>query len=182
MITIQTKGRKHTNGWFTLDRVWEEINPDQTSNDLKKGNFEINICPEYLNREVVEIAETMNHEMVHYYNKLSEIKDANGKIHNKKFKLQAEKVGLECIKDPKVGWVTGPTAAFAEYVGFTLKPNKEAFAYFRQIQIKDSETKEKEKKIFKYTCPMCDAEIKAKKEMNIICGKCNEKFMMEDVD
>ena len=37
----------------------------------------------------------------------------------------------------------------------------------------------KEKKTFKYVCPTCGDEIKAKPEKHIICGECECQFVME---
>ena len=74
MITIQAAKKSGLMGWFVPEKVWGVSKGD----DAKKteDNYEINISAEYLNRSVDEIIETLNHEMVHYFNKLSEIADS----------------------------------------------------------------------------------------------------------
>lgn len=172
MITIQRTKRSGNLGWFTLDKIWERKNADDK-------RYEINICAEYLNGEVYDIVDTLQHEMVHYANKIAEIKDCNGQIHNKKFKSLAEQVGLIVEKSKKYGYGhTRCSDEFKKFIDEVIKPNVECFSYFRNLIIK--EKKSTEKKIFTYVCPQCNEKVKAKAEKHIICGECGCDFEMQE--
>lgn len=178
IITIQANrsSRSQSYGWFTLTKVW--IN----QNNEEEKYHEINICPEYLCRNTTEIAATLAHEMVHFYNQLREVKDSSDKVHNKKFKNEAEQRGLLCHKDPKVGWVTTPTTEFVTYVSEEVRPNNDSFAYFRQIPPAIASDKETKKTVFKYKCPECELEVKGKKDIDVMCGKCEVHLEIEEED
>lgn len=188
VITIQkTKGLAL--GHFTLDKVWRnkqnvEENDITMSNEDETAYYEINIDPRWFcNRSAVEIVETLIHEMCHYYNKLSDIKDCNGNIHNKKFKSLAESVGLIVKKGKSVGYgYTSLSDELKEYVKEIIKPNEQSFEYFRDSVIKGGTNKPKTKKLFKYTCPDCGQIVKGKKDIIVKCGLCNVEMEMEDTE
>jgi hypothetical protein len=172
VITIQKTKRSGNLGWFTLDKVWK----NKQSED---NRYEINLCAEYLNRTLYEIVCTLHHEMVHQANKMSEIKDCNGQIHNKKFKTLAESVGLIVEKSKKYGFGhTKCSDALKEFIDNTIKPDEKCFEYFRNIS-EDNKPK-KDKTIFTYICPICNEKIKAKADRNILCGECNSQFEMQE--
>ena len=172
MITIQKTKRSGNLGWFTLDKVWK----DKKSEDKR---YEINICAEYLSRDLYELMDTLQHEMVHYANKISEIKDCNGQVHNKKFKTLAESVGLLVEKSKKYGYGhTTCSDKFKEFIDNIITPNIECFNYFRNVPLK--ETVSKEKTQFTYICPKCDEKVKAKIDKNIICGECQCNFEIKE--
>jgi predicted SprT family Zn-dependent metalloprotease len=176
IITIQSAGRKAAYGWFTTHKVWEKV--DGNEDDHK---YEINICAEHLTRNMVDIAETLQHEMVHYYNKLSDIKDHSDNVHNKRFKFQAERAGLNVAHAPKYGWgYTSATDEFTKFIENEVKPDPKCFSYFRVPKSIANDKKETEKKTFKYTCSNCNQEIKGKKGVVAICGICNVPFDMEE--
>jgi hypothetical protein len=83
---IPNKGRARYLGWFF-------------SNRWKQGEdviHEINIAPDFLDRKVEEIAETLIHEITHLKNNILNIKDCNHQqYHTKAFKKQAEAFGLK---------------------------------------------------------------------------------------
>lgn len=188
VITIQkTKGLAL--GHFTLDKVWRnkqnvEENDITMSNEDETAYYEINIDPRWFcNRSAVEIVETLLHEMCHYYNKLSDIKDCNGNIHNKKFKSLAESVGLIVEKGKSVGYgYTSLSDELKEYIKEIIKPNEQSFEYFRDSVIKGGTNKPKTKKLFKYTCPDCGQIVKGKKDIIVKCGLCNVEMEMEDIE
>jgi hypothetical protein len=174
MITIQKTKRSGNLGWFSLDKVWANKNTEDRKH-------EINICAEYLNGEAYDIVDTLQHETVHYANKMLDIKDCNGQVHNKKFKNLAEQVGLIVEKSKKYGYGhTGCSDEFKEFIDETIKPNMNCFAYFRNVPPNEKKVTS-EKKTFKYICPICGAEVKAKKDKNIVCGECETQFKMEAV-
>ena len=82
-ITVSPDGGRGAYGWCSVYEIW------QASGEAYR---EINICAEYIDRPIGEVAATMLHEMAHLYNLTHEIKDVsnNGYYHNKKFKETAE--------------------------------------------------------------------------------------------
>ena len=179
VITIQkTKGS--TLGHFTLSKVWKDKNDEESE---ENAFYEINVDPRWFNnRTPADVAETLLHEMCHYYNKMNEIKDCSGNIHNKKFKKSAENVGLVVEKGKSVGWgYTSMSDALKAYMNEVVKPNDAAFEYFRSSPIKLSGgSGGRKKNVFKYTCPECGAEVKGKRDMVIKCGLCDVEMNMED--
>lgn len=172
MITIQKTKRSGNLGWFTLDKVWEK-------KDTEEKRYEINICAEYLSMELHEIVCTLQHEMVHYANKIAEIKDCNGQVHNKKFKVLAEQVGLIVEKSKKYGYGhTSCSDGFKKFIDEVIKPNADSFTYFRNVPPKEKE--KKEKTTFTYICPKCENKVKAKADKNIVCGDCKCNFKMQE--
>jgi DNA-directed RNA polymerase subunit RPC12/RpoP len=172
MITIQKTKRSGNLGWFTLDRVWEK-------KDTEDKRFEINICAEYLGRDMYDVVDTLQHEMVHYANKISDVKDCNGQVHNKKFKTLAESVGLIVEKSKKYGYGhTTCSDQFKKFIDESIQPNIECFAYFRNVPPKENTPKEKTQ--FTYICPNCEEKIKAKADKHIICGDCQVEFIMKE--
>lgn len=175
MITIQ-KSRANSLGHFTLYKAWKKTEgKDEEENSL----YEININPVNLNRPTSGIVSTLHHEMVHYLNKLNDVKDCNSQKHNKKFKALAESVGLICEKSDKYGWgFTAPDDELLSYIEDVIKPDPEAFEYFRVGGVK-KEAKPREKRTFEYRCPNCGLAVKAKINKAIKCGSCNVDLIME---
>jgi predicted SprT family Zn-dependent metalloprotease len=172
-ITIQ-KSRANNLGHFTLSKIWKN---EETGDSL----YEININPVNLNRSVVEISATLLHEMIHYYNKVNDIKDATNNVHNKKFKRAAEERDLIVTKGKSVGWgYTEPTDEFINWIKENVNPDEDCFKYFMSIPQIEKEDKTTNKKIFKYTCPKCGMEAKAKPEMKLFCGFCKVELEMEE--
>jgi len=179
VITIQ-KTRGNVLGHFTVDRTWRDKNDVESE---ETSYYEINIDPRWFNtRTPADVAETLLHEMCHYYNKMNDIKDCSGNVHNKKFKSSAEKVGLVVEKGKGVGYgYTSMSEALEAYMNEVVKPNEEAFEYFRSVPMKPSSGGGGRKKsVFKYTCPDCGAEVKGKRDMTIKCGICDVVMKMED--
>ena len=182
VITIQkTKGR--TLGHFTLDRTWKDKNNEESE---ETSYYEINVNPRWFNtRTPADVAETLLHEMCHYYNKVNDIKDCSGNVHNKKFKASAEKVGLIVEKGKGVGYgYTSMSEELRAYMDEVVNPSEEAFEYFRSTPMKPSGGSGggRKKSVFKYTCPDCGAEVKGKRDMIIKCGLCDVEMKMEDVE
>lgn len=181
VITIQ-KTRGSTLGHFTLNRTWRDKNNEE---DEETSYYEINIDPRWFNsRTPADVAETLLHEMCHYYNKMNDIKDCSGNVHNKKFKKSAENVGLVVERGKSVGWgYTSMSDELRAYMNDVVKPNDKAFEYFRSSPVKGSgDGGTRKKSVFKYTCPECGAEVKGKRDMTIKCGICDVVMDMEDVE
>lgn len=185
VITIQkTKGI--TLGHFTVDKVWKDkkvLETNESTTEEPEAYYEINIDPRWFgNRSAEEIVETLLHEMVHYCNKVNEIKDCSGNVHNKKFKTLAEAVGLVVEKEKSVGWgYTSLSDELKEYIQTNIKPDENAFEYFRAGITVKPKIKRK-KTLFKYTCPECKQIAKGKKDIAIKCGNCDVVMEMEEVE
>lgn len=189
VITIQkTRG---SYGHVTVFRTWK-------SND--KTYRELNVNPEYLDRELIEILCTIEHEMVHIYNLQNGIKDVsnNGAYHNQKFKEKAESIGLKIDCVPVYGWtLTSPTIetfVFCEELKKELKIDHIGIYALRK-DLENTQGKENtdtEKKggnntsdgnkirtssTRKYKCPCCGLKIRATKIVKVICAECNEIFV-----
>jgi len=95
VITIAPAGRRNAMGWHSKNR-WSIGEHALT---------EINLCPEYFERPVEEVLETLIHEMVHMSNAQDGIKDCNAQQrHNKKFLVRCVIMGLTCEKMGRFGF------------------------------------------------------------------------------
>lgn len=74
-ITVSSDGGRGVYGWCSVYEIW------QASGEAYR---EINICAEYIDRPIGEVAAIMLHEMAHLYHLAHEIKDVsnNGYFHN----------------------------------------------------------------------------------------------------
>lgn len=167
VITVQRDERNKTNGWFSLQKVWKE-------NDKDDGDYELNITAQQLNRPVNEIAATMIHEMCHHYAKVNNMQDCSrsGTYHNKLFKRIAEIHGLNVECMPTIGWShTTLTPTTAKLIAAFVKDNPETLIYrspvFKGQSVKSTSTR-------KYECPCCHNSVRATKQLNIVCGDCNQ--------
>lgn len=176
MITIQTNSFRNSNimGWCSTDPIW--IYKDESKKDVKR--WEINICAETLKNDILSIAETLQHEIVHLANAQNEIVDCKKGKHNEHFKNLAEKVDLKVEKRRGVGWgITEPTENFIIFV-VGLKIDSSVFDCYRDLILK--EKIKRKKKMFKYICPGCKETIKAKMGINVMCEDCNQEFIFND--
>lgn len=176
IFTIEPTGRKRVLGWCTVSKEWKAVDKE-----LKEEQHEINICADHLQSDILLICETIQHELVHYYNVINDIQDCRktGSYHNKKFKDKAEKVGLICDeKDRRLGYgITSPSPEFKKFVEEEVKPDKNMIMYFKPKVLKL--VKIPKKILFKYSCPTCELTAKAKKGSKIVCQKCNKPLEME---
>lgn len=76
------------------------------------------------------------------------------------------------------GGITELSDTFREYISESIKPDSSVFDYFRSVEKKES--KPREKKTFKYTCPNCGIDVKGKPDVDIKCGKCDVSMEMEE--
>lgn len=167
-ITIQSKGRSNVFGWFTVDKVWTNL-------DKKDARHEINIAAEHLNRPIEEIVGTVIHEMVHYRNLIDKVKDCSAnQYHNKKFKAAAEEVYLEVEKGKRGFAYTSLSDKLKDWVK-KMKFDESAFSHFRMMLKKATPAKTKMKK-WECNCTIirCAVELKAK------CLNCDAQFIKEE--
>ncbi len=172
IITLSPDSKKSSYGWCTSWKAWQEV-----ANDTK-GYYEINACPEYLNRPFEEICETLVHEMVHLLNIKNDVKDTSrsGKYHNKKFKETAEKYGLVVEKDKLYGWsITSLSEDTLDYIK-SIKI-KEFLLYRDSANKKINNISKSSSR--KYICPSCQTIIRATKNVRVACADCNMLFEEE---
>ena len=155
-------------GHFTPWRSWEGSD----------GKWcEINLGAETLDREFSHTIATLIHEMVHQYCYEHGIKDTSrgNTYHNKRFRQEAEKRGLNIAYDSRIGWsVTSPSDELIALVesGVFQEIKKE----LHRIDSRSGRRavgKKTASSTRKYKCPSCSQSIRATKEVNIICGDCN---------
>lgn len=170
MITLQKK-RDNNLGSFITEPIWFNKNSDDEI-------YEININPINMNREPSEILGTLNHEMVHYYCTLHNIKDVkSGGKHTIEYKNVCESHGLNCELDEDKGYnQTSLNEESIELVKDLIEEYKNDFLYMFV------EKKPVKKSQFKFTCPQCGAKIYGKVGTDVYCGQCGVQLEMEQVE
>lgn len=180
IITVQSK--PGTMGHCSVAKIWRRSEDDRT--------YELNIAAEVLNYPIEETLDTMIHEMVHLYCRENGIKEVSrgGRYHNRKFKEEAERRGLECYQCGAAGWNTRPSDRLVEYAltkGWneirigrnTLPPAMRTGASgTAQPGAAPGEGK-RPSSTRKLICPKCGQSIRATKKVNILCGDCMERMV-----
>lgn len=171
IITVSPDTTSGAYGWATSWKAWQH-------DGVEDGLYEINICAEHLNRPFEDICETLLHEMVHLWNLQNGVKDTSrgGKYHNKKYKDSAEQHGLNVQQDSKYGWTITTLNEVAK--GVIGKLNGDVFQMHRTKVVKVASKRKSSSR--KYVCPMCGLSIRATKEVNILCGDCQETMKVEE--
>ena len=186
-ITVSSDGGHGAYGWCSVYEIW------QANGEAYR---EINICAEYIDRPVGEVAATMLHEMAHLYDLTHRIKDVsnNGYYHNMKFKETAEAHGLHIEQHATYGWtITTLTEGTATWLA--AQPGMEDIAARRKTLLQVTTTsgdmdgeetsatttirggrQTSKNRSIKYVCPVCGAIIRATKQVNVVCGDCNVPF------
>ena len=157
------------------------------------GTHEINIGAGTLARPIEEVAATLLHEMVHYFNYENGVQDCSrgNTYHNRKFKEAAEAHGLVVQHSDRYGWShTAPSDALLdlvlEYGLSDILINRNEHGGFQitgtgmhngapngLITPKKSSTR-------KYICPCCGMSVRATREVNIACLDCSEKMILAE--
>lgn len=181
VITLSQKGTRSSKGWCTKEQVWKQ----ETGDHVLGRYYEINICPEYLNRPVEEICETLLHEMVHLFDITNGTQDcsSNGQYHNKSFKESAEKHGLNVEKSSRYGY--SMTSLDAKTLEFIRRLDLSAFDLYREEAKKvtapseygtNKESANRPSSTRTYVCPQCNTRIRATKCVQVRCETCNKLF------
>jgi len=166
VITIQSAGRLQALGWFS-PQAWQDSN----ANALP----EINLSAEHMSRDILDIAECLIHEMVHYANALDGIKDCNSsQYHNKKFQTRAIAIGLECEKMGRYGYAQTSLSEDLKVKVKATKPDAAAFALFR-LQHERTKSKTKMKK---WSCACTNVRCATK--LNATCEECGKAFEIQE--
>ena len=172
VILIQSSKRKIL-GTCSVNKVWEN------KTDEKKEKYEITIVPESLKRTTEEIVETLLHEMIHLYCSLNDIKDTSNNFvyHNKKYKEEAEKRGLEVSHAKTIGHAI--TKLKPETIA-TIKSygiDEKVFDYYRRPFFG---TPGKKVVYNKYECPECHIKVSSYKLLNLKCGDCDKTLEIRE--
>ena len=178
-ITIQSTPKAY--GHFSLrDDTWISKNG---------GTHEINIGAGTLSRPIEEVAATLLHEMVHYYNYEMGIQDCSrgNTYHNRRFKEAAEAHGLIVSHSEKYGWShTSPSDALLEFVldnGLSdILINRNEFTGFRITGTGNHSGAEgglppRTSSTRKYRCPCCGNSVRATKTVRIACMDCGVQMI-----
>lgn len=67
-ITVSPDGGRGAYGWCSINEIW---------NASGEKYRKINLCAEYLDRPIFELAATLLHEMAHLYNLVHDIQDVS---------------------------------------------------------------------------------------------------------
>lgn len=171
IITIQSKGGQGMKAWFSACR-WKV--------EDKKEIHEINICAEYLAESVLEIANSLTHEMTHYGNHVRGLKDcSSNQYHNGNFKALAEKVGLVCTKGKKGYAETNLGPTLKEYVESKVLIDPDCFLMFRQG---NPPRKVSVPKRLTWSCGCTSVMVAAKTELKATCDACGKGFECREVE
>jgi len=179
-ITIQSTPRAY--GHFSLR--------EDTWVSKLGGTHEINIGAGTLARPIEDVAATLLHEMVHYFNYENGVQDCSrgNTYHNKRFKAAAEVHGLIVECSDKYGWShTSPSDALLDFVlenGLTdILISRNEFAGFRVTGTgthdgSASTTPPRTSSTRKYICPCCGNSVRATKTVNIACLDCGVQMVV----
>ena len=154
------------------------------------GTHEINIGAGTLSRPIEEVAATLLHEMVHYYNYEMGIQDCSrgNTYHNRRFKEAAEARGLIVTHSDKYGWShTSPSDRLLEvildndltdilinrneYTGFRITGTGTHSGAGAVQPPKRSSTR-------KYICPCCGMSVRATRAVNVACMDCDMQLVL----
>ncbi len=179
-ITIQSTPRAY--GHFSLrDNTWVSAVGD---------THEINIGAGTLARPIEQVAATLLHEMVHYFNYENGVQDCSrgNTYHNKRFKVAAEAHGLTVTHSDKYGWShTAPSEALLDFIlenGLTdILINRNEYGGF---QVTGTGTHSgtgttgprRPSSTRKYICPCCGNSVRATKSVNIACLDCDVQMVV----
>tara|TARA_R110000824_G_scaffold17485_6_gene70879 strand:- start:7007 stop:7666 length:660 start_codon:yes stop_codon:yes gene_type:complete len=173
VVSVQSFGRKaRCRGWYSNDQ-WS----------TKEGTLcdEMCVTAEHLNREPVDIVETIIHESLHFDNKSKNIQDVS-KVgrHNKRFKTSAEAIGLE-VMDPIDSYGFGYTNLsdeLAERIRTEFIPDLTAFSLWREIKPKDENTSN----VVAWACT-CEKPHKirtTRDDVSVHCNVCGTDYEIEE--
>lgn len=187
IITVQSsKGRSY--GHSTTRKIWN----DKERND---SFYEINIASEFLDSEIERTLDTLIHEMIHLYCRVNDIKETSrgGVYHNMRFKELAEKCGLKCFYDERVGWNTDHrdndklieyalSRGFEEIrigVDVPLVSLGSLLGSLGSFGVGASPVPVSTSSTIKYKCPVCGLKVRATKDLDnkLACTDCGKKLI-----
>lgn len=183
IITIQSTPRAY--GHVTVGKAWRR---------KEDWRHELNMGAGTLDRPIEEVVGTLVHEMVHLYNIAHGVQDCSrgGMYHNKRFKEEAERRGLEIDHHEKYGWtITRVSEAMFEYIleqgwseiainrggGVWTPPPSGGSKAGNNGQGGEVEPPApKKSSTRKLQCPCCKNSVRATKAVRIMCMDCNKQM------
>jgi len=149
---------------------------------------EVFVGGEGLKRGPVDVLGTLLHEAAHALAHVREIKDTSrqGRWHNARFKALATELGIEVVKDPRIGWspttvTPGTREAYAEVIAALGA----ALRLHRTSEATDGPGKSKKPGPPACVCD-CGRRIRVAKSVlaagPILCGICGTEFTPEQTD
>lgn len=176
LITLNRKA--HSYGYYHHEKF-------QNRKD-KKLMSEISLNPDEFNeRDDLDILSTLVHEMVHVKQFYFGNPPRRG-YHDKEFSNLMFEIGLQTSSTgTPEGKSTGQRMSHYIINGgrfeivantFLLKGSKLHW----NSRVEEKEVRERKKTRSKYSCPTCMVNIWAKKNIVVLCGNCNEKFIKEE--
>ncbi|QDA30248.1 SprT-like domain-containing protein [Paenibacillus polymyxa] len=196
-ITIQSNGhRRSTMGWCSTVPVWG-------TEDGSVQMYELNLSAEFLRLDFYEHMDTMLHEMVHLFHKVTGVKDTSrdNAYHNKHFKNKVLELGFEYETnkpDPVHGWTYARLGKKAKEKISAMPINQDIFSiarygyeYFKALeegrkpaapsQGEPIFSNEGERPLaakarsMKWVCPSCGMAVRSyKANVNLMCMDCEE--------
>lgn len=152
------------------------------------GTHEINIGAGTLSRPIEEVAATLLHEMVHYYNYQQGIQDCSrgSTYHNRRFKEAAESHGLLVRHHEKYGWtITSPSDRLLEVIlKYDLSDillSRNEYSGFSSVGTGGTDfgsATPRKSSSRKYACPCCGMSIRATRVVNVACMDCDEPLLL----
>ena len=154
---------------------------------------EINLGAGTLSRPIEEVAATLLHEMVHYFNDLHGIKDCSrgNTYHNKNFRDAAQARGLQIEHHPTYGWsITKPGDELLKLcLDYDLRDIRltRVDGFFARMggsgthdgsSSVGTKTPVKKSSSRKYVCPCCGMSIRATREVRVKCMDCDEQLIL----
>lgn len=179
-ITIQSTPRAY--GHFTTrSDTWISASGE---------SHEINIGAGTLSRPIEDVAATLLHEMIHYYNYVNGVQDCSrgGTYHNKRFMEAAIARGLKVDHDPKYGWTL--TRPGEDLLDLVVENDLTDILITRNDRYHvgvgttgnhidgGTETPPKKSNSRKYVCPNCGISVRATRTVRIACLNC-QAIMVE---
>jgi len=172
IITLSAKGTKNVVGWCSTEKIWQK--------NCGEEFYELNICPEDLNKPIEVICKALLHEMCHLYNFQNNKKDCSrsSQYHNKLFRETAEKHGLDARKNDLCGYSDTSLKSVAQE--FIKSLDLSNFDLYRHSGIEIDAVEElRPSSTRKYVCPLCKTSIRATKDVRVRCDDCNVLFIKQ---
>ena len=171
-LTMSPDAKNKSLGWITDAKVWKEDKNDG-------GMYELNLSAQFLNRPISEIASTLIHQMCHQWARENGFKDTarSGSFHNKLFKKVAEDHGLNTEYVNGRGWANTTLNESAEQLLSEYVAHNPARLIYREMPVKPKRIRDAG--IRKYVCPDCEVNVRATKQVNVICGNCLKQMQEE---
>lgn len=163
-------------GWCSTDRVWTKAKT-QEQVGAAAGAFEVGLASEHLHRSVEAICVTWLHEFAHYGNWSQGIVDANPntQYHNKRFKEECERLGLEVFQVNGRGWAGTKAGPAARQLIADAGIDESVFTWVRLGQGGGAGRKKQPTKMKKWACACTN--VRCAVDLAAICTKCGQPFV-----